>query len=132
MEILGIDKPQTILVVEDKLSFALRLIDWLEQRGHTVYGYTGVKSVEVNTLAGINPLSESSPTEVDLSKIDICFLDHYFEGRAFTGTTLTKILVPLGIKVCGMSSVDDANRSMIRVGAVCAYQKDILARMLKS
>ena len=132
MEILGLDKPQTILVVEDKLSFALRLIGWLEQRGHAVYGYTGVKSVEVNTLAGINPLSESSPKEVDLSKIDICFLDHYFEGRAFTGTTLTKILVPFGIKVCGMSSLDDANRSMMRVGAVCAYQKDILARMLSS
>ena len=132
MEILSLDQPQTILVIEDRLSFAHRFIAWLEQKGHTVYGYAGVKSVEVNMLTGINPLSNDTTLEVELSKINIGFLDHYFEGRAFTGTTLTKILVPIGIKVCGMSSVDDANRSMMRVGAVCVYQKDILARMLKS
>ncbi len=132
MEILSLERPQTILVIEDKLSFAHRLIAWLEQKGHTVYGYAGVTSVENATLAGINPLTNTTTLDIDLSKIDICFLDHYFEGRAFTGTTLTKILVPIGIKVCGMSSVDDANQSMMRVGAVCAYQKDILARMLKS
>ncbi len=131
MEILSLERPQTILVIEDKLSFAHRLIAWLEHKGHTVYGYAGVTSVENATLTGINPLSTTTMSEVDLSKIDICFLDHYFEGRAFTGTTLTKILVPIGIKVCGMSSVDDANQSMMRVGAVCAYQKDTLARMLK-
>jgi CheY-like chemotaxis protein len=132
MEILSLDTPQTILVIEDKLSFAYRLIAWLEGKGHSVYGYSGVSRIEANILTGINPLSDSMSEEVDLSKIEICFLDHYFEGRAFTGTTLTKILAPAGIKVCGMSSVDEANQSMMRVGAVCAYQKDKLARMLNS
>ncbi len=131
MEILSLELPQTLLVIEDKLSFAHHLIAWLEQKGHTVYGYAGVTSVENTTLIGINPLTNTTSLDIDLSKIDICFLDHYFEGRGFTGTTLTKVLVPMGIKVCGMSSVDDANQSMMRVGAVCAYQKDILARMLK-
>jgi hypothetical protein len=132
MEILSLDRPQAILVIEDKLSFAHRLIAWLEQKGHTVYGYAGVMSVENTTLNGINPITKTTPNDTDLSKIEICFLDHYFEGRAFTGTTLTKILVPIGIKVCGMSSVDVANQSMMRVGAVCVYQKDTLAKMLKS
>ena len=130
MEILGLANPQTILVIEDKLSFAYRLAHWLEDQGHTVYGYAGVQKVEGTILTGTNPLIETTPSEVDLLKIDVCFLDHYFEGDAFTGTTLTLILAPLGIKVCGMSSVDPANNSMLRYGAVCAYRKDILGRML--
>ena len=132
MEFLNLDTPQTILVIEDKLSFALRLIRWLEQKGHTVYGFAGVATVEEGILIGINPLARTTSLEIDLSKINICFLDHYFEGRSFDGTSLTKILVPLSIKVCGMSSVDHANKSMLRVGAVCAYRKDILSRMLRS
>lgn len=132
MEILGLDRPQTILVIEDKVSFAIRLIEWLEEKGHSVVAFAGVDNVEKGIMAGIKPIINSAELEVDLSKINICFLDHYFEGRSFTGTTLTKILVPFGIKVCGMSSVDDANNSMMRVGAVCAYQKDKLARMLNS
>lgn len=132
MEILSLATPQTILVIEDKLSFACRLMHWLEEKGHSVVGFAGVASVEKGILAGINPLATTTDIEVELSKINICFLDHYFEGRAFTGTTLTKVLVPAGIKVCGMSSVDEANQSMMRVGAVCAYQKDKLARMLNS
>jgi hypothetical protein len=131
MEILSLNTPQTILVIEDKLSFAYRLIHWLEEKGHTVVGYAGVASVENGILTGINPLAATTNLEVELSKINICFLDHYFEGRAFTGTTLTKILAPLSIKVCGMSSVDDANQSMMRVGAICAYRKDVLERKLK-
>jgi hypothetical protein len=132
MEILCLDHPQTVLVIEDKLSFALRLIDWLEQKGHSVFAFTGILSVERETLIGINPLTVTTPDNVDLSKIDLCFLDHYFEGCAYTGTTLTQVLVPLGIKVCGMSSVDHANQSMLRYGAVCAYRKDILGRMLST
>jgi hypothetical protein len=130
MEILNLDQHQTILVIEDKLSFALRLIAWLEAKGHTVYGYTGVLSVENSILLGTDPLSPETPFDIDLTTIKICFLDHYFEGDAFDGTRLTRILVPFGIKVCGMSSVDQANQSMMRVGAVCAYRKDVLGRML--
>lgn len=130
MESLGLATPQTILVIEDKISFAYRLAHWLEDQGHTVYGYAGVNNVEGTILTGTIPLSDTTPIEVDLLKINVCFLDHYFEGDAFTGTTLTLILVPLGIKVCGMSSVDPANNSMLRYGAVCAYRKDILAKML--
>ncbi len=130
MESLGLATPQTILVIEDKISFAYRLAHWLEDQRHTVYGYAGVNKVEGTILTGTNPLFDTTPIEVDLLKINVCFLDHYFEGDAFTGTTLTLILVPLGIKVCGMSSVDPANNSMLRYGAVCAYRKDILAKML--
>ena len=129
LEILSLDNPQTILVIEDKLSFAYRLIQWLEGGGHTVYGYAGVFDIEGDILKGVKPLGET-PLDVDLLKINVCFLDHYFEGDAYTGTTLTKELVPLGIKVCGMSSVDPANQSMLRYGAVCAYRKDVLGRML--
>ncbi len=130
MDILALDTPQNILVIEDKLSFAYRLMHWLEEKGHTIYGYAGVASVEKGILTGINPLATTTDLEVDLFKFSVCFLNHYFEGRAFTGTTLTKVLAPLGIKVCGMSSVDDANQSMMRVGAICAYRKDILSRLL--
>jgi hypothetical protein len=130
VETLGLDIPKTILVIEDKASFALRLIIWLEERGHTVYGYDGVQRVEDDILTGTNRLTDTTPVSVDLNLIEVCFLDHYFEGRPFTGTTLTKVLVPFGIKVCGMSSVDQANQSMMRVGAVCAFQKDALSRKL--
>ena len=130
VEILRLDTPQTILVVEDKLSFAYRLIYWLEGQGHTVYGYAGVFDIDGETLKGVKPLGETTPPDIDLQAVIVCFLDHYFEGESFTGTTLTKELVPLGIKVCGMSSVDDANKSMIRVGAVCAYRKDVLSRVI--
>lgn len=130
MEILQLDQPQTILVIEDKLGFAFRLVRWLEAKGHTVYGYVGVLSVEESILTGTNVLGASTPLDVDLSKIQVCFLDHYFEGDTFNGTTMTQILAPLGIKVCGMSSVDPANFSMLRYGAVCAYRKDVLAKML--
>jgi CheY-like chemotaxis protein len=132
MELLNLDTPQTILVIEDKLSFAYQLIQWLEEKGHKVHGFAGVATVENGILSGINSLASINELEVDLSKIDVAFLDHYFEGRSFDGTSLTKILVPLGIKVCGMSSVDHANKSMLRVGAVCAYRKDILSRMIRA
>ncbi|MBS1702311.1 MAG: hypothetical protein JST12_11665 [Armatimonadetes bacterium] len=130
MEILGLDRPQTVLVIEDKLSFAHRLVRWLRERGHTVFGFTGVLSVDDGVLLGTNPLADDMPFEVSLATVQVCFLDHYFEGDAFNGTSLTKVLVPMGIKVCGMSSVDPANASMMRVGAVCAYRKDALGRML--
>ena len=130
MEVLGLSTPQTILVIEDKLSFAYRLVDYLERHGHIVYAFAGVKSVQGKMLTGIHPLEESTPEDIDLSKIQVCFLDHYFEGDAFTGSTIMLALAPLGIKVCGMSSVDPANKSMLRYGAVCAYRKDVLARML--
>lgn len=131
MEILNLDTPQSILIIEDKVSFALCLADWLQSKGHNVHTYAGVANVEESTLTGINRIGSTIELCVDLSKINICFLDHYFEGRNFDGTKLTKVLVPFGIKVCGMSSVDQANQSMMRVGAVCAYRKDILARMLR-
>ncbi len=130
MEFLNLDQPQAVLVIEDKLSFARNLVRWLQSKGHTVFGYTGVLSVEETILTGTNPIVEPMPFEVDLKSIQVCFLDHYFEGESFDGTSMTKILVPLGIKVCGMSSVDPANFSMLRYGAVCAYRKDALARML--
>lgn len=130
MEILGLDHAQNVLVIEDKLSFALRLVEWLEAKGHTVYAYDGVLSVENNVLLGTKSLTEATPSDVDLTKIQYCFLDHYFEGDAYNGTSLTRILALLGIKVCGMSSVDDANFSMRRSGAVCAYRKDVLGRNL--
>ena len=118
--------------LETKFGIQNRLIDWLEQNGHIVYSYTGVQSVDEGILTGINPLSPETPDCIDLSKIDVCFLDHYFEGRNYDGTKLTKILAPLGIKVCGMSSVDQAHQSMMRVGAICSYRKDVLARMIRS
>ena len=130
MEILGLSTPQTVLVIEDKLSFAYRLIHWLEGHGHTVYGFAGVQKVEGRVLTGTNELTVSMPLDVDLTTVNVCFLDHYFEGEKYTGTTLTQLMVPLGVKVCGMSSVDGANNSMLRVGAVCAYRKDILGRKL--
>ena len=129
MEFLGLHEPKNILVIEDNLSFADQLIHYLEARGQTVFGYAGVAKVEENILTGSTALTDTS-IEIDLSKIQIAFLDHYFEGDRFDGTSLTKMLVPMGIKVCGMSSVDPANASMLRYGAVCAYRKPILSSML--
>ncbi len=130
MDALNLDKPQTVLVIEDKISFANRLVAYLTRNGHQVVAFAGVDFVQGSELFGLTPLTATSESPVDLTKIDLCFLDHYFEGEDYDGTELTKIMAPLGIKVCGMSSVDHANFSMLRYGAVCAYRKDILARML--
>jgi CheY-like chemotaxis protein len=127
---LGLSQPQTILVIEDKVSFAVGLARLLEGLGHTVSVYAGVDRVEDGRLFGLRPLTTTTLDSVELSTVQSCFLDHYFEGL-MNGTSLTPLLVAAGVRVCGMSSVGDANASMQRRGAVFAYQKDVLARRLR-
>jgi hypothetical protein len=118
-----------VLIIEDKVSFAMALAKKLEQAGHVVFAYAGVDRIEDNALTGIKPLTIAASHQVNLAEIDFCFLDHYFEGL-MNGTSLTPVLVVNNIRVCGMSSVQSANESMQRRGAVFAFQKDTLGRMM--
>ena len=127
----GLSEPRRILVIEDYISFAQDLSRYLVALGHTVVTFTGVESIEGDKLIGMSPLLESRETAVNLAEIDVCFLDHYFAGRAYNGTTLTPLLVGQGVKVCGMSSVDNANASMRSKGAILAFRKDLLERAVR-
>ena len=127
--VLGLNAPRTVLIIEDKVSFALRLRAVLEKLGHRVHSYSGVESF-AGQLTGIDPHHPDDPSELNLSDYQVCFLDHYFAGDEFNGTSLTPLLVEKGIRVCGMSSVDSANESMRRRGAITSMRKDLLDQLL--
>jgi CheY-like chemotaxis protein len=129
LKLFGLDQPKHILIVEDHVSFAVELAAMLGRLDHSVSVYAGVEGIDGASLTGINPLTSQTPATVSLEQTQFCFLDHYFEGM-MNGTTLTPTLVQYQVVVCGMSSVESANQSMQRRGAVFAFQKDALARLL--
>lgn len=128
----ALSSPKKIIIVEDKVSFALQLASYLAGKGHEVFVYEGVESIEDGTLWGIRPLTSVTPDSLELKGIEVAFLDHYFSGVTFNGTSLTRELAPLGIRIIGMSSVDHANQSMMRSGAVVAMLKDRILPWLRS
>lgn len=127
--ILGLSKPKRILIIEDKVSFALRLREVLAGAGHQVHSYSGVETSE-NGLIGIDPHHAGDPSDIELAQYEVCFLDHYFAGDDFNGSTLLGVLGQYPIRVCGMSSVDSANESMRRYGALTSIRKDKLDQLL--
>jgi len=127
--VLGLTDSRRILIIEDNLSFALRLRGFLIKKDHIVHTYTGVER-QGNRLLGIEPLWPEDPDEINLGDYQVCFLDHYFAGRDFNGSTFLGVLANYPIKVCGMSSVDSANESMRRCGALTSLRKDKLDQLL--
>lgn len=127
--VLGLNEPRRVLVIEDKVSFAIRLRGYLEQKGHRVHSYTGLER-DGSRLLGIDPYQPDDPDYVDPSLYDACFLDHYFAGSDFNGSTLLGVLGKFPVRVCGMSSVDSANESMRRCGALTSIRKDKLDQLL--
>ena len=126
---LGLTQNRRVLIIEDKVSFALRLREVLARLDHQVHSYSGVEASE-NGLIGIDPHHASDPSEIELAQYEVCFLDHYFAGDDFNGSTLLKVLANHPIRVCGMSSVDSANDSMRRHGALTTIRKDKLDQLL--
>ena len=127
--VLGLTEPRKVLIIEDNISFASRLLLFLERKGHTVHSYTGVQQ-QGSCLLGLEPDRISDPDEIVPDHYDVCFLDHYFAGRDFNGSTFLGVLANYPIKVCGMSSVDSANESMRRCGALTSLRKDKLDQLL--
>ena len=127
--VLGLDQPRRVLIIEDKVSFARRLREFLDRKGHAVHSYSGLESAG-QILYGIDPHHPSDPAEVVPSQYEVCFLDHYFAGDDFNGSTLLGVLGKHPIRVCGMSSVDSANDSMRRCGALTSIRKDKLDQLL--
>ena len=126
---LGLTQKRRVLIIEDKVSFALRLRALLVRAGHQVHSYSGVETSEKG-LIGIDPHHASDPSEIELAQYEVCFLDHYFAGDDFNGSTLLGVLGHYPIRVCGMSSVDSANESMRRHGALTSIRKDKLDQLL--
>lgn len=126
---LGLTQKRRVLIIEDKVSFALRLREVLARLDHQVHSYSGVEASE-NGLIGIDPHHASDPSEIVLAQYELCFLDHYFAGDDFNGSTFLKVLANYPIRVCGMSSVDSANESMRRHGALTSIRKDKLDQLL--
>ena len=122
---LGLETEKRVLIIEDHRSFAAALRDVLIAEGHEVTCFAGVEQCDSQSLLGVDPNAS-----VELEDFDVCFLDHYFEGGFFNGTTMTPLLVGAGITVCGMSSLASANRSMIASGAVTALIKLQLGELL--
>ncbi len=127
--VLALDQPRRILIIEDKVSFAIRLRTFLEKKGHTVHAYAGVER-QGSRLLGIESYHPLDPDLIEPSHYEVCFLDHYFAGDDFNGSTFLGVLGNHPIRVCGMSSVDSANESMRRCGAITSIRKDKLDQLL--
>jgi CheY-like chemotaxis protein len=127
--VLGLTEPRKVLIIEDNISFVSRLRLFLERKGHTVHSYTGVEQ-QGSCLLGLEPDRISDPDEIVPNHYDVCFLDHYFAGSDFNGSTFLGLLMNHPVRVCGMSSVDTANDSMRRCGALTSIRKDRLDQLL--
>ena len=127
--VLGLTDSRRILIIEDNLSFALRLRGFLIKEDHIVHTYTGVEQ-QGSCLLGLEPDRISDPDEIVPNHYDVCFLDHYFAGSDFNGSTFLGVLMNHPVRVCGMSSVDTANDSMRRCGALTSIRKDRLDQLL--
>lgn len=126
---LGLTRKCRVLIIEDHLSFARRLRETLHKQGHQIHSYSGIERVD-QSLFGIEPHHDDDPIELNLDHYDVCFLDHYFAGNDFNGSTFLGVLGNHPIRVCGMSSVDSANESMRRCGALTSIRKDKLDQLL--
>ena len=109
-----------LLIVEDDESFRHTLCRHLRSRGYTVVDCAGIENILGETATA---RQGDDAYEISLTPFSIAFLDHYFQSRTDNGTTLTAVLVKLGVTVIGMSSSRAANESMVRQGAVAAFQK---------
>lgn len=109
-----------VLVVEDDEFFRSTLCRHLRARGHHVVDCAGIENILGDSATARQ--GEKS-YELHLASFSVAFLDHYFQSKTDNGTTLTAALAKLGVTVIGMSSSRTANESMIRQGAVAAFQK---------
>lgn len=106
---------KTVLVVEDYQPLLERMSHYWEEQGHRVIGLLGVDIIEGDLALGTGM---SGPVNFRLSEVDAACLDFYFLSRGHNGKTLTLALRAAGsAKILGMSSVPDANRSMVAAGA---------------
>lgn len=124
------DRPRRILVVEDSLVFAAKLVEFLQEFGHEVVALAGIETVE-NGKAEALALDLESRMEVALHGFDAAFLDCYFVSRRLDGVGLTEELCRIGCgPILAMSSDRSANHRMMKSGATASLLKNDLATML--
>jgi DNA-binding response OmpR family regulator len=116
----NVDKNCSILVVEDDLGFRALIVKHLLRHGFTVIQCTGVDLEPDGKVIG-HELSKA--LDLNLRDFSVVLLDHYFQSRHQTGTTITPVFVEAGLVVIGMSSSSSANESMVRQGAFAARTK---------
>lgn len=128
------DGPRQILVVEDDVFFARKLVDRLTEDGHSVTWFVGLEKLEGTILTGWGDTEVAE--SVDLCTLEVVFQDHYFPSRSVAisdGTLATRAFrqVHAPIRVFGMSSVNGANASMVQAGAVGSMRKALLGVTLR-
>jgi CheY-like chemotaxis protein len=131
-DLLGLNQgPKRVLIVEDALGWAYRLEEFLIESGHEVTLFVGVDSMENGQIRGIVDRA-GRPLCTSISDLDVAFLDHYFAGLRYNGTLLTNELIQIhpSLKIFGMSSVNEANESMRRAGALEFLKKSQFERLL--
>jgi CheY-like chemotaxis protein len=126
--ILSLPTNSAVLVVEDDEQFRTVLCRHLRLHEYKVLECAGIENIrEGNAIARTG--EDAQP--IIFSHFQIAFLDHYFQSATDNGTTLTPVLVGHGVTVIGMSSSRAANESMMRHGAVAAFQKRSLMAALR-
>jgi len=123
----NVQKNCSILVIEDDLGFRALIVKHLRRHGFTVSEYTGVDLDPDGKVIG-RELSGAS--DLTLSDFSVVLLDHYFQSRQQTGTTVTPVFIAAGLVVIGMSSSSSANESMVRHGAFAARTKRELRQLI--
>ena len=122
--------PQSVLVVEDFVPALELLTNLLSSAGYHVSAGLGV----MDALPGrIQLVSPPDHPWIDLTSVQIAFLDYYFLGGITNGGELTQLLMAGGkTRVIGMSSSAAANETMFRYGAAWTMQKRELLQLLRS
>jgi len=116
----NVKKNCSILVVEDDLDFRALIVKHLRRNGFMVTACTGL---DIDPDGRIFGHEHAEVVHLDLESFSVVLLDHYFQSRHQTGTTVTSTFVAAGLIVIGMSSSAAANQSMIRHGAFAARTK---------
>lgn len=121
--------PQRILIVEDKVSFAVRLAEFVGEFGHRVTAVLGIREIRVDVAHGLD--LNGIPIEFHLRGFDLAFLDYYFLSERHNGLTMTAELATRGCpRIVGMSSEPAANARMLAAGATLAFRKSEIEAIL--
>ncbi|AIE85033.1 hypothetical protein [Fimbriimonas ginsengisoli] len=119
---------KTVLVVEDHVPWLTLLAHFWTEAGHKTLALTGIDEVHGDLAFG---RTVDGTEMIDIRTVDVAFLDHYFLSTRYNGALLTReLLLRKPIRICGMSSDAAANAAMRREGAIAAFRKSDLMRMI--
>lgn len=122
--------PRRVLVIEDDLYSATKLIDFLTEAGHEVARMAGVDSLDGSVLIGAN-LGADGNVSHNLTGVEVIFLDYYFLSSSHNGASLLRLIRgATPAYIVGMSSDFEANQRMRDLGADTTIRKGDLIRLL--